>query len=233
MSNLSRGSGSNANGGSLRIDPKFYDKPRPFTYFHKGKCIVDEVPAKALLLQSSDAHPWKEFLIEKCKKHGCVSILDTYPADAHSLDPAFAKRLGSESTPKKAIKEDEKETQRVAKPVVPGKLYRFSEADLKVVASKTVFITREGYLEPDESADMREGIIAYLKTTIQHGFFEHIFTRLEIKDDVAGFFQLLVKEATVTHAWHFLTRTWTSTLWSSTIATFRTYSQGYKSKQKW
>ena len=88
----------------------------------KGKNIAEEVPADGLLLQSTDAFSWKERFLERCKKWGCISILDTYPADEASLDSKFLERLKGQSTPKKAINEDEEKQAPVSRPVPPSQL---------------------------------------------------------------------------------------------------------------
>ena len=154
MMHLSRGNGS-------KIDKKDY-KSKPFTYVHNGKNQTDEVPAFGLLLQSSDATSWKEGVISYLKRHAATGILDTYPADANQLSTEFRKKLASESTPKKA-----QQAEEVAAPVsqaVPSQqLHRFTSTDLKMVAEKTVFITRDGYLESDEIAQIREGASTYLR----------------------------------------------------------------------
>ena len=190
MMHLSRGSGS-------KIDKKDY-KSKPFTYVHNGKNQTDEVPAFGLLLQSSDATSWKEGVISFLKRHAATGILDTYPADANQLSTEFRKKLASESTPKKA-----QQAEEVAAPVsqaVPlQQLHRFTSTDLKMVAEKTVFITRDGYLESDEIAQIREGASTYLRMSAQGGIFEHVWTKLQVKNDVALHFQLLLKEATVTN----------------------------------
>ena len=192
MLSFSRGSGS-------KIEKKDY-KSRPITYVHKGKNFVDEVPAHGLLLQSSDAASWKECTIDYLKKHGVVAILDTYPAELNQLSPEFLKRLESEGTPKKAINTEKgDESVPVSKPVAHQDLHRFSATDLKLVSARTVFISREGYLESEETANMREGISTYLRTSAQGGFFEHVYTKLPLKNDVGTYFQLLLKEATVTN----------------------------------
>ena len=120
-------------------------------------------------------------------------------ADPATLKTEFARRLQGENTPQKAAKEDEKEKIPVARAVDQAERYVFTSSDLKLVENKAVFITREGYLEPDASADMREGMMSYLMTSVQGVFFDHVFTRLETKDDVAKFFQLLMKESTTLH----------------------------------
>ena len=169
---------------------------------YKGKLITDEVAAEGLLLQSQDTFPFKEHLLERCKKYNCAEILDTYVADPAELSQEFRNRLRGADTPKKAmdeLKEGEKEKLPVANAIHQDDLYVFTSSDLKSVGNKSVFITRDGYLESEASASMREGMMAYLRTSVQGGFFEHVFTRLEAKDDVAKFFQLLLKESTTLH----------------------------------
>ena len=68
-----------------KIDRNLY-KARPFSFMSKGKNVTEEVPADGLLLQSADAISWKEKFLDRCKKWGCIDILDTYPAEESSLD---------------------------------------------------------------------------------------------------------------------------------------------------
>ena len=161
---------------------------------------TDEVPPEGLLLQSQDAFQFKEALIERCKKYKCIEILDTYVANPATLKVEFAKRLQGDNTPQKAARDDEKEKIPVAKAVDPADRYVFSSSDMKLVQNKAVFITTEGYLEPDASADMREGIMSYLRTSVQGGFFDHVYTRLETKDDVAKYFQLRFEKAEIRYS---------------------------------
>ena len=168
----------------------------------KGKLVTDEVAAEGLLLQSQDAFSFKEQMLERCKKYNCVDILDTYVADPSELNTEFKARLKASDTPKKAMEdlsEGEKGNIPVARAIDAANLYVFTSADLQTVSCKSVFITREGYLESEASSAMREGMMAYLRATIHGGFFEHVFTRLEPKNDVAKFFQLLLKESTILH----------------------------------
>ena len=118
----------------------------------KGKLITDDVAADGLLLQSQDAFPFKENLIERCKKYKCVEILDTYAADQSKLDADFVKRLRGENTPQKAMSFKENESGSrvpIAAPVSRNDCYIFTSSDLKMVSDRGVYITREGYLESD------------------------------------------------------------------------------------
>ena len=163
----SRGSGS-------KVDKRDY-KPRQFTYIHKGKVQTDEVPAFGLLLQPSDATVWKEATINYLKRHLALSILDTYPAESSKLKADFRQRLDSEATPKKASNvEGGRTSVPVAEAVPLERLHRFTASDQKLVRDKTVFVTREGYLEPEEVAEIREGVSTYLRMSAQGGMFEHV-----------------------------------------------------------
>ena len=103
--------------GSQSISKDLY-KSRPIVITKRDKNINDEVPGNGLLLTASDAFNWKECLINKFVKWGCVSILDTYPAEASQLKKEFVERLKTESTPKKALQnQEEKEKIPVAQPV--------------------------------------------------------------------------------------------------------------------
>ena len=114
----------------------------------RDKNINDEVPGNGLLLTASDAFNWKECLINKFVKWGCVSILDTYPAEASQLKKEFVERLKTESTPKKALQnQEEKEKIPVAQPVDRSRFHRFTASDLRQVSAKVVFTNRERYLD--------------------------------------------------------------------------------------